>query len=114
MVNIIYVAIGGFFGSILRFAISSAFKKHPFGTWLANISGSLLLAVLFKYYQLSMIDDWMWLIGGVGFCGAYTTFSTFSNEVLVYITTGYFKNAVIYVASSLLSTLLLLYIVLLV
>src|SRR5699024_12015078 len=97
MVNIIYVAIGGFFGSILRFAISSAFKKHPFGTWLANISGSLLLAVLFKYYQLSVIDDWMWLIGGVGFCGAYITFSTFSNEVLVYITTGYFKNVVFYV-----------------
>src|SRR5699024_10847768 len=114
MVNIIYVAIGGFFGSILRFAISSAFKTHPFVIWLANISVCLLLVVLFNYYQLSVIDDWMWLIGGVSFCGAYTTFFTFSNEVLVYITTGYFKNAVIYVASSLLSTLLLVYIVLLV
>src|SRR5699024_12633020 len=93
MVNIIYVAIGGFFGSILRFAISSAFKKHPFGTWLANISGSLLLAVLFKYYQLSMIEDWMWLIGGVGFCVSYTIFSIFCYDVFVYITTGFFTIA---------------------
>src|SRR5699024_7541082 len=109
-----FVAIGGFFGRILCFPISRGFKKHPFGTWLATISGRLVLAVSFKYYQLSWIADRMCVIGGVGFCGACSACSTFSTEVLVYITTGYFKNAVIYVASSLLSTLLLVYIVLLV
>lgn len=112
--EVFYVAFGGFFGSILRFGLASSFKKHPIGTWIANISGSLLLAILIRVYQAGMIDPWLWLFAGVGFCGAYTTFSTFSNEVLVYVMAGKLKNAILYVGSSLISALVIVFVILMI
>lgn len=112
--EVFYVALGGFFGSILRFGLARAFKKHPSGTWIANISGSLLLAILIRFSQADMIATWLWLFAGIGFCGAYTTFSTFSNEVLEYMIAGKLKIAILYVGSSLLSALSIVFVVLMI
>lgn len=98
--NFIMVAVGGFFGSITRFGLANLVKGHFIGTWLTNISGSSLLAFLFYLYTTNTIHTPIWFLTGVGFCGAYTTFSTFSNETIQMLIEKRHIQAIIYVCSS--------------
>ncbi|MFD2129769.1 fluoride efflux transporter CrcB [Pseudogracilibacillus auburnensis] len=112
MIQLLFVAIGGFFGSIIRFFISNRLNKHFFGTWIANISGSILLAILLRYYLTGTIPDYLWLLLGVGFCGAYTTFSTFGNETIQLLLAKKYQTAMYYVLSSFTLSIILVGIVL--
>ncbi len=98
--HFLLVAIGGFFGSIIRFFISKKMNKHFIGTWIANISGSLLLAFVLKLYLVELIPEEVWLTLGIGFCGAYTTFSTFGSETIQLIQAQKYLTAAYYVVSS--------------
>src|SRR5690625_2167423 len=104
--SILLVAAGGFIGSVMRFLLSVKANKHLIGTWIANISGSVLLAFLLHFYLHEAISENVWLFLGVGFCGAYTTFSTFGNETLFLILDKKYKRAVGYVSSSIITSLL--------
>ena len=97
----ILVAIGGFIGSISRFYISMKVNKRLIGTWTANITGSIFLAFVLHFHLLDTISDQVWLLLGVGFCGSYTTFSTFGNETLQLIFDKRYGSAIGYVLSSL-------------
>ncbi|MBM7600637.1 CrcB protein [Virgibacillus halotolerans] len=110
--SILLVAIGGFLGSITRFHIASLANKRLIGTWIANITGSILLAWLLRFHITGSISDWIWLFAGIGFCGSYTTFSTFGNETLNLIIDGQYRAAVSYVSSSLVVSLLFVFIIL--
>jgi len=99
-ISFVLVGIGGGIGSMMRFYISQKMNSHFIGTWIANVSGSLLLAILLKFFLLNIISEIVWLTLGVGFCGAYTTFSTFGNETIQLILSGKFRTAVYYVISS--------------
>ncbi|ASK62798.1 chromosome condensation protein CrcB [Virgibacillus phasianinus] len=105
--NIILVAIGGFFGSILRYHISIKANKHLIGTWIANMLGSALLGFLYRLHFTNTLSDWSWMLLGVGFCGAFTTFSTFGNETLLLVLNKKYKHAITYVISSLVVSFLL-------
>ncbi|MBP1950152.1 fluoride efflux transporter CrcB [Virgibacillus litoralis] len=107
--NIILVALGGFLGSIARYYISLKANKRLIGTWTANITGSILLALLFRYYLDNSISEWLWVFLGVGFCGAYTTFSTFGNETIKLILEKRYWLAIAYVLSSLTVSVLFVY-----
>lgn len=79
--RMIFVAIGGFFGAICRFAISNWVKAHvntvlPLATFGINLLGSFLLGICVGVGPSSSIQ----LLAGTGFLGAFTTFSTFSVE----------------------------------
>ncbi|PEW80568.1 fluoride efflux transporter CrcB [Bacillus cereus] len=81
MMEALLVATGGFFGAIIRFAISNWFKKRnktsfPIATFLINITGAFLLGYIIGN---GVTTSWQLLLG-TGFMGAFTTFSTFKLE----------------------------------
>jgi CrcB protein len=96
--KILAVAIGGAIGAVCRFLISNFFQKSPddrfpFGTFIINMSGSLLLGGLFGS---SIGSIWMLLLA-TGFCGAFTTFSTLQWEILQFKHTKQTRTMVWYV-----------------
>ncbi|XJZ25806.1 fluoride efflux transporter FluC [Bacillota bacterium Lsc_1132] len=77
----IFVAIGGFFGAISRFAVSRKIQHKsgfPIATLIVNLFGAFLLG-LFVGLQLK---GQLYALAGVGFMGAFTTFSTFKLELV--------------------------------
>lgn len=107
--NILLVACGGFFGSIARFYLSFILNKHLLGTWLANLAGSILLGVLVTQHIGHTLPEWLWMLLGIGFCGAFTTFSTFGNETLELILEKKYIAALGYVLSSVMLIVIVIY-----
>ncbi|MAA78218.1 MAG: fluoride efflux transporter CrcB [Deltaproteobacteria bacterium] len=96
--SIIYVGIGGAFGAVCRFLISSSLNKQegfPFGTLCANAIGCFLLGLLGTYLSSKITPEWK-LVISTGFLGALTTFSTFSFETLQFVLRDQWKMAAVY------------------
>lgn len=82
---ILAVGVGGFFGSIFRFLIShyiniSAQSTFPFGTLTVNIVGSFLIGIIIAAALEADLSKTIHLFWVTGFCGGFTTFSSFSYE----------------------------------
>lgn len=79
------LSVAGGFGAALRFMVDGLVKAHtrvafPVGTWLINVSGSLVLGLLAGLVLASAMGAPLYLVAGTGFLGGYTTFSTASFE----------------------------------
>lgn len=93
------VFLGSGLGGVCRWALSSWLNgQHPLGTLLCNVLGCFLLGMLTK---LSPGDPHMKLLFTTGFCGGFTTFSTFMNESLFMLRGGQLISALAYIALSL-------------
>ena len=100
------VMIGGGLGSLLRFLISS-FGFLPFATVFINIIGSLILSSLtFFFLDRPEIPPELRFGLTAGFCGGFTTFSTFSVEVYAMVSDNHIGQAGFYVLASFLGGLL--------
>jgi len=106
--SLVLVFVGGGLGSVLRSLVGRLFSfiAFPIGTLLVNILGSLLIGFLYALFSRQIIGEDYRLLLAVGFCGGFTTFSTFSNENLHFIRNGQWGIFTLYAVGSLLVCLL--------
>jgi CrcB protein len=83
LINSFYVAIGGACGSLLRYIISFVHPFGPFSTLFVNIVGSFLLGFITAFLIERKEKEWLKLLLGTGFCGGFTTMSTFCLELTI-------------------------------
>jgi CrcB protein len=106
-----YIAAGGALGSVLRFLLSGVIQRSapvgfPSGTLIVNITGSLLLGLLMSYMLGSGVaSPAVRALLTTGFCGGYTTFSTFSYETISLLEDGDWRRAALYMSLSLVCSL---------
>ncbi|HNZ71533.1 MAG TPA: fluoride efflux transporter CrcB [Prolixibacteraceae bacterium] len=87
--NILIIGAGGFIGSVLRYLTQVASGKilslsFPVGTFIVNILGCFIIGVVYALSEKNnFLTTEMRLFLAVGFCGGFTTFSTFSNDNLI-------------------------------
>jgi CrcB protein len=87
------VAAGGLVGAPSRYLLDRAISGRaepgrPWGTFVINVSGSLLLGLLTGLTLTGHLSEIGKALLGTGFCGAYTTFSTFSFETVRLVEDG--------------------------
>jgi len=104
------IGLGGAVGSNARYWIGLWFRAQPWaqeytwGTFVINVSGSLLLGIVAALFRDRAGPGFLLL--GTGFCGGYTTFSTFSLEVAEAIQKGRWDLAALYAGTSVLGGLI--------
>lgn len=107
MKSILLVFLGGGLGSSLRYVISQVVPKSeqgfPWGTFMANAIGCFLIGLLLAYFMknVDMASNGK-LLAIVGFCGGFTTMSSFSAESLQLLRDGQMKLFFLYVIGTLL------------
>lgn len=105
MKQLLLVFIGGGFGSSLRYLLGKYLNSTqtgiPWGTFAANILGSLLIGIILglaaKNETLSQSQT---LLLATGFCGGFTTFSAFAYENHVFLKAGDFTSFALYTIGS--------------
>ena len=94
METMLIIGFGAFIGANLRYLISTLMTAYagnafPWGTLLINFTGSVVLAIFVGYAaQHINLDPRLRLFIAVGFCGGYTTFSSFSVEAVALMQAG--------------------------
>jgi len=85
MTNLIYIAIGGAAGALLRYTVSGLVHSYasgvfPWGTLVVNLSGCLVIGFLWQMFENLSFSPHMRSFLFIGILGAYTTFSTYGLE----------------------------------
>ena len=102
----IFIAIGGMLGAILRYFIKGIHIYHyegimPINTFLINILGSFLLALILTIsFEIYEVDADLKLGIATGLLGAYTTFSTLCKETVNLMSQGYYYSSLSYIGFS--------------
>ena len=104
--NLLIIGIGGAIGSMARFLCQKYLYHwfpHPFpwGTFLVNISGCFLIGVFYSLAEKGSILTPEWrLILTTGFCGGFTTFSSFAYENINMLKSADYTYVILYISGS--------------
>mgnify|MGYP001190321131 FL=1 len=107
-----YIAVGSAIGGVSRYILGGVVQRildttFPSGTLIVNITGSFLLGVIIRFaVDTPAISPEVRALLAIGFCGGYTTFSTFSYETMAMLEDGEWTRAAAYVSASVLLSLL--------
>ena len=112
---ILIVGTGSFIGGASRFILSRYVQNHsyssfPFGTFTVNIIGCLLIGILMGLSERnSLMNNELRIFLTVGFCGGFTTFSTFAGDNISLLRDGNFIYFALYAGFSVFCGLLAAY-----
>ena len=110
---LLIVGTGSFFGGAMRYLLSTLMKNacdqgFPWGTLTVNLLGCFLFGIVFAIFGKNSSTDNAWyLLLSTGFCGGFTTFSSFANESIQMLHQGNTAGFVGYVATSVIAGLAL-------
>ena len=106
MQKYLLAGIGGFLGTVARLWIGTILDdrlgvEFPYGTFVVNITGCFLIGIVVTVLdqKLNVNPAWRYFLP-IGFIGAYTTFSTFQYEALLYSQNGGWRIPLLYVSLS--------------
>ena len=100
--TILYVALAGVAGTLARYGLQGV----PAGTLIVNLTGSLAVGFIARYATGStVISPELRSALTVGFCGAFTTMSTFSYESLELLSRGDYWRAGLYMGGTIVGCL---------
>ncbi len=94
MRDVLAISLGAIFGANARYFLSRYAAKlmgpvFPYGTLLVNVTGSLIVGFFMIWAAERVLLDPRWrLLAVVGFCGAFTTFSSYAFETMTYFEQG--------------------------
>jgi len=106
-----YIAIGSALGGVSRYLVGGLVQRasgagFPAGTLVVNVTGSFLLGLFLRYgLETPTLTPELRAFLTIGFCGGYTTFSTFSYEAVALLEDGQWSRAAFYMGASLLLSL---------
>lgn len=109
MLAYLWISIGAIVGASARYSVSRFVAKvgsasFPYGTLLINITGSFILGLFLVWSTERALPDPRWrLLVAIGFCGSYTTFSSYAFESFSLFEQGHY---VLFASNVLLSNLL--------
>ena len=110
--DMLWIALGAAFGANLRYVVNRLALKYlsasvPYGTLIVNISGSFVLGFFLAWTSERVLADARWrALVAVGFCDAYTTYSSYSFETVALLEQGHYGLATAnFFANNLLSLL---------
>lgn len=113
MNQVLLIATGGALGAVARHGLASLINsqidsRFPLGTLAVNVIGSLVIGIMYVVIieRLNLHPDWRNIIS-IGFLGAFTTFSTFSLEIVQLLEQGQILTAGLYLMCSILSCIIL-------
>jgi len=89
----VWISLGAVAGANLRYLLSTLLARvtteFPLGTLAINVTGSFLLGFFMAWTTERVLADPRWrLLIAVGFCGGYTTFSSYAFETMAYFEQG--------------------------
>jgi CrcB protein len=100
--EILYIGIGGFIGAVARYYLGNLahdwlrIHNFPIGILIVNVLGCFLIGMLSGIIETKvLISEHLKSLLIIGLLGSFTTFSTFSNDTLRFITTGNFFYAIL-------------------
>lgn len=105
MKSLLFIFLGGGTGSVLRYLLTigisrSGSTNFPWGTFAVNVLGCVLIGVFYTLTSRIHVSNEIRLMLTVGLCGGFTTFSTFSNESLQLLKSGFYPSFFAYAIGS--------------